>query len=290
MKRGRGRKLLTLAKVPLRQRQVAAEMARAMLTGSIGQASRMARTAAQKPDLGAEKIVSHRHRALWLCVPKAASRSTIAALTCMDPAAELIRDKTIADVYSMLPQVRSYTSFAFIRHPFDRALSLYAEMRFHCQRFEGDHLTPKVERQHHFAKTFYGLADEDSFDGFCEWLNTPYGSDMFADRHFLSQHLQIRLADGRLPNFIGRVDNIEEDLKRVASRLGMKTPALPMLNTVAGWSPTPAAIASARASLSAELNDRNKALLRQRYAEDLTLYESVAEGREGREGEEGEKR
>ena len=278
MKRGRVRKLVTLAALPFRQREVAADLLRAMRSGDIQKTWRMAYTAAQQPDLGAEKIVSREHRAIWLCVPKAASRSTIAALTRMDPDAELIRDKTIAQICSMYPPVRGYTSFAFIRHPFQRALSLYAEMRFHRQRFEGEHLAPKEERQRHFAKTFYGLAEVDGFDGFCEWLNTPYGSDVFADRHFLSQHLQIRLADGRLPDFIGCVDNIEEDLKRVASQLGMAAPALPMLNTVAGWSPTPAAVEAARVSLCAELNAGNKALLRRRYAEDLKLYQTVNEG------------
>lgn len=68
----------------------------------------------------------------------------------------------------------------------------------------------------------------------CRWLNTPDGSDAFADRHILSQLVQIRMQSGHLPDFIGRFENINADLDRVAERLGLPTPALPMPNTVAG--------------------------------------------------------
>lgn len=277
MSRGsRTRKVLTLAAMPLRSREVAGDILGALLGGAFEKAGRMARTAAQTPDLGAEKIVSHNYRALWLCNPKVASRSTIAALLDMDPDAELVRDKTLAEIYSIHPAARTYFSFAFMRHPFDRTLSLYAEMRFHRQRFAGEHLRLKEERQRSFAKTFYGLAEVDSFDSFCQWLDTPYASDRFADRHFLSQHLQIRLPDGRLPDSIGRVDDLDEDLQRIAAHLGMPTPVLPMLNTRAGWAPAPDAVESARASMRTELSARNKALLQKRYAQDMELFETVA--------------
>lgn len=230
----------------------------------------------QTHDLGAEKIVSRKYRFLWLCNPKAASRSIIAALHSADPAAELIHAKSVSDIYEMYPEVNDYYSFAFIRHPFDRALSLYAEMRFFRERFDGKGRMLKEQRQRRYGDMFPGLTDADTFDAYCDWLNTPQGSDLLAERHFLSQHIQIRLPYGRLPDFIGALERFDEDFQYVAAVLGMPAPDLPMLNTMAGWQPPAAAVKAARADMSACLTERNCALLAKRYAVDLDLYRNVS--------------
>ena len=264
---------------PLLVRDAAAAVSR----GRFDEAARTARLAARTSGPRAEKVVSRRYRCLWLCNPKVASRSIMAALRGMDPDAEFIYGKSISDVCATHPEAGGYYSFAFVRHPFERALSLFAEMRFRNERFHGRHRRLKEERQRYFSDAFPGLGEIDGFDDFCRWLNTPYGSDAFADVHFLSQHVQIRLADGRLPDFVGRFENVDEDLRRVAARLGMPAPVLPMLNTRAGWRPPRQAVRAARAEMSGLLTDRNKALLRTRYAADLELWRNVAAGREAHE-------
>ena len=172
----------------LRQPPVILDMAGAVARGRGRDALRMARTASRAPG-EAEKIVSRKHRYVWLCVPKVASRSIVAALRAAEPEVEVICGKNIREVYEMHPQARRYTSFAFIRHPFDRALSLYAEMRHFQERFDGRHRRLKTRRQRYFERCFYGLAEVDSFNDYCQWLNTRYGSDAFADGHFLFRHL-----------------------------------------------------------------------------------------------------
>lgn len=252
---------------------------RLSLLGRLDEARMCVVNALRRPNFGAEKIVSRKYRYLWLCNPKVASRSLIAALRSADPDAELVEDKSISDVGAMYPEVRDYYSFAFIRHPFDRALSLYAEMRFFRERFDGVNRLRKEERQRFYNDHFYGLGDLDSFDDYCRWLNTPYGADAFAHAHYLSQRPQILLEGGRLPDFVGRLENIGEDLKRVAMRLGMPAPELPMLNTMAGWRPSSSeAVCAARSEMSHLLTERNRALLTTRYAADLELYRSVSEG------------
>ncbi len=232
----------------------------------------MARTVARTPDTGAEKIISHRYKYLWLCNPKVASRSIIAALRCADPDAEIIYNQSVSDIYTRYPEVKDYYSFAFIRHPFDRALSLYSEIHFSPERYQGAQRQHKREKRQGFFDRCYGLAEAGSFDDYCRWLNTPYGSDAFADRHYLSQRLLICLDDGRRPDFIGRLENIDEDLPQVAQCVGMPKPELPMLNTMTGWqAETPDALETARASGRACLTDRNRALLSTRYAADLEL-------------------
>ena len=251
---------------------VVRDLAGALGRGAFGVARRMAYTAVRSPDLTAEKVVSRKYRCLWLCNPKVASRSIIAVLREADPDAEIIEGVSVAQVYAMYPAVKDYFSFAFIRHPFDRALSLYAEMRFFRTRFDGANRCRKEERQRFLANAFFGLAEVESFDDYCRWLNTPYGSDAFANCHFLSQHRQICLLDGRWPDFIGRFENIDRDLERVAEHLGMPLPTLPMLNTMAGWQPrSPQALQAARAEMSALLTEQNRALLSKRYAGDLEL-------------------
>ena len=286
-------------------RIIARSVAGALMHGAFADAQRMVHTIRQRPDLGSEKVISRKYRFLFICTPKVASRSLIASLRNADPEAEVVYHTPIGDVLAAYPEVEGYYSFAFIRHPFTRALSWYWDMAFardvfartyHLYRDKGDRAfydpvagrcvsfrTPLRElaapsRKEAGARRlfdrFYGLAEAAGFDGVCRWLNTPYGSDAFANRHFLSQHLQIRVGGGRLPDFIGSLENIDADLGLVAERLCLPSPALPMLNTMAGWQATPDVLKAARSNAEAHLTERNKALLRARYASDLELWAS----------------
>ncbi len=263
---------LHLALALLHHRDTGMDIAGAMLRGQSGKARRMARTLARTSDVGAEKIVSHKYRYLWICVPKVASRSIIAALCSGDPDAEIIKNKSVSEVYALYPEVSDYFSFAFIRHPFDRALSLYSEIYSSPEIYQGAQQRHKKEKRQSFFDSCYGLAEAGSFDDYCRWLNTLFGSDTRADKHFLSQHLQIRRDDGCLPDFIGRLENIDEDMKRVAMKVGMPPPEPLMLNTMAGWQvEQPEALQTARSAMRAHLTERNRALLSTRYAADLEL-------------------
>ena len=81
-----------------------------------------------------------------------------------------------------------------------------------------------------FIKPYYGVHEGMSFAELCRWLSTPYGSDAFANRHWLSQHRQLRLPDGRLPDFIGRYERLDTDWETVTARLGLPARALPRVN------------------------------------------------------------
>ena len=97
------------------------------------------------------------------------------------------------------------------------------------------------------------------FDAFCRWLETPFGSDAFADRHWLSQHRQLRDGDGRLPEFLGRHERLDADWRALCERLGLPLRALPRLN------PRPAGCEAAPPDAG------TAALLRRRYAEDFRI-------------------
>ncbi len=251
---------------------LAKEIAGAAARGRFAAAARMALTAARSPDLGAEKIISRKYRYVWLCVPKVASRSIMAALQGSAPDNEIFTGKSAVELFALRPEARDYYSFAFVRNPYTRALSFYSDLHFAHRRYaEAAACRRKKEHAARFFKRFYGLAETGSFDDFCRWLSTPWASDAVADRHFLSQYLQIRLDGGRRPDFVGRFEHLDADFARVAGQLGLPVPALPLLHTMAGWRTTPAALQAARAAMSPHLTERNKALLRTRYAHDFDL-------------------
>jgi len=254
----------------VRNPSVVLDAAGALLRGRRKRASLMVRTALALPDLRAEKIVSRKYRYVWLCNPKVASRSIKSALLGVTPDAELFTDMTIGEIAAMRPEIEQYCSFAFVRHPFARALSFFSELkRFHLHYYEGYQAKAKKEKTDSFHSNHYGLAEVAGFDDYCRWLNTPYASDAVADRHYLSQHLQIRLADGRLPDFVGRLEDVDTDFGKIAGQLGLPRTTLALMNTMAGWEASPDSVRSARSAMSDQLSAANKALLRKRYAEDL---------------------
>ena len=103
-------------------------------------------------------------------------------------------------------------------------------------------------------------------------MSTHGGVWADADRHFLSQHRQMGLADGRLPDFVGRHENLDEDWQRLAAHLGLPATPLPLMNTMAGWRADADALKTARlAAMEAHMTERSKTLLRTRYAEDFRL-------------------
>ena len=194
-------------------REIAAALAGAIEAEDYEAARAMTATARRKPDLRAEKMVSHRYRFLWICVPKVASRSLLEALRAADPEAELITGRTLEEIVTTRPEARGYYRFAFIRHPCHRTFSFYADKHVKLAR------SPEASR--FFIEPYHGLREGMTFVELCRWLDTPYGSDAFADRHWLSQHRQIRLPDGRLPDFIGRYERLDADWETVAARLGL---------------------------------------------------------------------
>ena len=233
-------------------RQVAAAMNAALAIRNIPAARAMGRTLMRPPDLRAEKILSHRYRFVWLCVPKVASRSIIEGLLSADPEAELITGRTIDEILADHPRARGYFSFAFVRDPCQRTLSCYLDkLAVPCDE--------PIHRER--IEPYYGLRAGMSFKEVCRWLATPFGADTFAERHWLSQHLQIRIGGG-LPDFVGAYEDLEADWRTVSSRIGLPLVDLPRLN-------------AAPAGPAQPFDDEIVALLRRRYADDFELLRQV---------------
>ena len=234
------------------RRQVASLLAAAIEAEDYAAAVALLSTAGRRPDRRAEKIVSHRYGFVWICNPKAASRSLIAALRAADPGALLVRGRTLDEVLAGHPEARRFYRFAFVRHPWTRTYSFYADKHARARRVRDDYRW--------FIAPYHGVTLGMGFDALCRWLNTPCGADAFADRHWLSQSLQIATADGRLPDFVGSYEHLEADWRTVAARLGLPRVGLPRLNArPPGTDP------------DEHPDTETVALLRRRYAADFRL-------------------
>lgn len=242
-------------------RAVARELRNSLFYGELDRSLRMAMTVWRQPDLRAEKIVSRKYGYLWLCIPKVASRSIKAVLCKIDEDAELVVGKSVFEVFAAYPEARDYYSFAFVRDPCRRAFSLYANK----------YLRSGEETREHFIDPYYGASLSFSFYDLCRWLNTPYGSDAFADRHWLSQTRQLDLGEGRLPDFVGRHESIDDDFRKVCERLGMPVRPLPRLNTMAGHRPTEEDLRSVAQLPDQNLTETNVKLLQERYEADFAM-------------------
>ena len=233
-------------------RELAELLAAALADGDDATALALAATAVRGPDLRAEKILSHRYRFIWICIPKAASRTLIATLLAADSTARLIRHRTLEQVLARHPEARAYFRFAFLRHPAERIRSFYADKHTLARR--------DANARRWFIAPYHGLSLGMSFAELCRWLATPCGADAFADRHWLSQPRLIAGADGRLPDFLGRCERLEEDWRAVADRLGLPPARLRRLNAT-----------DPRLRGQAIIDTASAALLRHRYAEDFAL-------------------
>ena len=233
-------------------RELAALLDAAIADGDDATALRLAATAMRGPDRRAEKILSRRYRFVWICNPKAASRSLIAALLAADPGALLIRQLTLEQVHARHPEARTYFSFAFLRHPLERIRSFYADK----------HARARHDRTCYgqFIRPYHGVRLGMTFGELCRWLDTPCGADAFADRHWLSQWRQLADPYGRLPDFLGRYEHLEEDWRTLCSRLGLPPAPLARLNEGdSGF--------IGQSVANAEID----ALLRRRYATDYEI-------------------
>lgn len=279
------------------QRRIADALAR----GAFADALAMTRTLSATPDRRSEKVISMQYKFVCVCIPKAGSRSLLTALQNAVADAEVFSLRT-DELFALRPEAKRFFSFALLRHPFARSLSLYQELFFSEAVYAADYdahrrqtgtlardarsgetfrlrapaselaqPARKEEKRRRMMRRCYGLQDVRSFDDYCDWLGTPFGADAHADRHYLSQHAHLRMDSGRLPDFIGRLETAAADLGRVAEHLGLPEPTLPMLNTMAGWHVAPAKLVEAQAAAQTRLTERNKALLRARYAEDFAL-------------------
>jgi hypothetical protein len=163
-------------------------------------------------------MISHHRRFVFIHVPKTAGTSVRRLLGGWSDA---VREAIQGDRYKHLTasdamnQVghrawSEYFTFAFVRNPWERMLSYYA---FHRQGGGGFSARPTIRfcRAHSFPEFLERYINATRWQGpQFDWLSLP---------------------DGTIPlDFVGRVENLEEDFRQVCTRLGVTPAPLPRLN------------------------------------------------------------
>jgi len=188
-------------------------------------------------------IVSHKYRFVYFVVPKAACTSIKTALIpvfnlseegywrknqfgelrlqvhdLFDNSPNQINRKRLEAIWGK--QLHTYTKFTFVRNPWDRLVSCWTHKFKDRIRFAGDSYLKPVEPPANKPDLF---DFEMSFEEFAKAVsNTP---DEYSDIHFRSQYTILQSSwkqQNLLPNFIGKVENIDDDFAKLASKLKLE--------------------------------------------------------------------
>ncbi len=154
-------------------------------------------------------------RYLWYCIPKNASRTISRMLSGVGA----IR---IVDVYPGLSGndlasvgLSPSFTFAFVRNPYDRILSVW---RNKVAPSEPTQNTLNIYAQH------AGLHAEMPFDDFIEWLGDTHERES-PNKHWAPQSEFITDGVHLLPDFIGRLEDFDRDVRKLCSFIGPVGPS-----------------------------------------------------------------
>jgi hypothetical protein len=137
-------------------------------------------------------LLSHKHRFVYVRIPRTASSSMVEALT--RGVADIEQIHQLPTPISALHGYDDYQAFAFIRDPWRRALSLYAY-------FVRRRRLPTPQ-------------------GFVEFLaNPPEDAQWIVGRQLMDQ--QVDYISGNRHVEIGRFERLEDDFRAICARLGL---------------------------------------------------------------------
>lgn len=165
---------------------------------------------AERLDRQTEIVYSHDHKFLCVLVPKCGSRTILAGLEKAAKTNNFDLNVKERGASAFVIGYDSFYRFAIVRDPWARAYSCYKQKILQ---------NSPIKQALHFTNRD-GLNAGMSFAEFVAWLNTPYGADNRADRHWASQHLILGLDMGFEYTFVGKLENMVEDIGAVANRLG----------------------------------------------------------------------
>lgn len=161
-------------------------------------------------------FVDSNRQFVFVAIPKTASKSVNAIFGHNVHPEPQLYHMTAGEVLEQRPELLSWFTFAFVRNPWDKLVSLYHDFQRRGRDYSAN---IKLEKPllHEFA----------DFKDFClrlhEW-------PMFADVHVKPQYHFVTRPDGTQIDYIGRFENLQNDVKIVCDRLGISGYRLPHIN------------------------------------------------------------
>lgn len=217
-------------------------------------------------NLNGDSFYSEKANALFHCVPKVASRSILNLCAESFPDGYCVKEKRLpkAAFYEGLKQ--SPFSFAFVRHPIERAVSFYFDK---CVNYDGS------EGKKQMFSRYSQLKPEMTIKEFIAWLGSGEGRDTAADHHFCSQHLFTHSRNWRkCVDFIGYFNKLNEGISHVWTQLEREVPILPHLNANRDRSKP----VNTSADYQKYLDASDIRALHKRYEADFDLFDFEAGG------------
>jgi len=185
-----------------------------------------------------EFTASDHHNFIWYRIAKNGTRTMVSILK------DSMGQTVDQDVEGMQrtpydhEHYKDHFKFTFVRNPWARVVSCY------FNKVYGKHFAPFRE---------------------CKWASFEEWVDWLAKQDLDHANIHIQRQSRFIPpgvelDFIGRLENYEEDIKTVMARFGVYNPAIPKLN------------ATTHHHYSRYYNDRTRELVRKLYEEDIVRF------------------
>lgn len=175
--------------------------------------------------INGESVISDKFKFVWLCVPKVASRSLLWLFsdrfgntnTC--EGRQLYKLPGWSERTIELPA--DYFRFAFVRNPYERVASVWLDK---FRNYDPASKTAKLFRK------WPELSPATTFPEFVRWLGpSTRPSD---DPHWKAQYRFVTDKDDRrAADFIGKIEQLDQDLAFVFEKIGLPRPEIPRLNS-----------------------------------------------------------
>ncbi len=207
-------------------------------------------------------FVSHKHKFIYYPVPKAACSTIKSFMITIDEIEQGPTLHTTVMPTLYFPDNRSarykdYFHFAFVRNPYDRLLSCYIEKIYHPKSVNrNDHAFINGENRE-FIKGYGNVEFKKmSFSDFVHFVNQI--PDKHCDPHWSPQH---RLLDLEKLDFIGRLENFEQDFSYVKEQIPLS-----------GYIRPKRLMASKHFPYQNYYDDELRKIVAKKYARDLEIF------------------
>lgn len=216
-------------------------------------------------NLQSEKLISDSYKFIWVGIPKSAITSIISVLY-NEGHNDFGIIKTTESLQNILhdKKYRDYYKFTFVRNPWSRVVSCYLNKVVKGNIKDRD-----------FLKNRLGLQPDMSFEDFVRFLTSGLGRfDLISDRHWISQYKFITNRKAELlVDFVGKLENIDQDFNMVCKKIGLPKLVLPKYNTRFDWKLVKKNKDNENQNYYRRYyNEKTKELINHRYKKDIRLF------------------